>query len=308
MGEIHELVRRHGHRQAELFAPDALKGCAKIAHQVMADESEAAGFSYSGFAITALPYRRLRDDETWVRKIGNVTLAIDPGSLQVAGQVRRFGVPYGASARLVLLYLQSEAVRRQTPRIELGSSLNDFVVNRLRLANGGKTATQLLDQLQRMAACSLKFFWEIGNGEGDGFESATIIKSGQFSRASAGDGRQAALWEDEVSLDPSFYQHLIHHAVPLREEAIRALADEPVALDAYIWLCYRLRVLEKPTPISWAALHAQFGPGYKLVRQFKPKFAASLRRALAAYEEAKVTITDGGLVLYPSEAPVRRVR
>ena len=77
-----------------------------------------------------------------------------------------------------------------------------------------------------------------------------------------------------------------------------------MAIDAYVWLAYRLHALDWPTPISWIALHKQFGAGFNLVRQFKAKFRGPLDLALAVYPEAKVDICSQGLVLHPSPAPV----
>ena len=39
-----------------------------------------------------------------------------------------------------------------------------------------------------------------------------------------------------VVLDEAFYEHLRRHPVPLREAALRELADRSLGLDIYIWL------------------------------------------------------------------------
>jgi hypothetical protein len=74
----------------------------------------------------------------------------------------------------------------------------------------------------------------------------------------------------------------------------------------YVWLAYRLHSLARPTPVSWAAVHAQFGAGFKAVRQIKPTFKEALTLALAVYPEARVLIEDSGLLLYPSPPAVPR--
>ena len=48
--------------------------------------------------------------------------------------------------------------------------------------------------------------------------------------------------------------------------------------------------LAKTTNISWPAVHAQFGTGFKAVRQFEPRFTEALQAALAAYPEARVDL------------------
>lgn len=77
-----------------------------------------------------------------------------------------------------------------------------------------------------------------------------------------------------------------------------------MALDVYVWLAYRLHILTQDTPVSWAALHAQFGGGYKAVRQFKPEFRRALDFATAVYPDARVSVDDTGVVLRPSRPPI----
>ncbi len=80
-----------------------------------------------------------------------------------------------------------------------------------------------------------------------------------------------------------------------------------MALDIYIWLAYRLHALTQPAPISWTSLHAQFGTGFKLVRQFKPQFLDALAAATAAYPDARIGVTETNVTLHPSRPPVARI-
>jgi hypothetical protein len=92
--------------------------------------------------------------------------------------------------------------------------------------------------------------------------------------------------------------------VPAREEAIKAIGARSLAIDVYIWLAYRLHSLSKATPVSWPAVHAQFGAGFRLVRQIKPTFIEALQLALAVYPESRVDIEKEGIVLHPSSPAV----
>ena len=67
---------------------------------------------------------------------------------------------------------------------------------------------------------------------------------------------------------------------------------------------YRLHSLSKSTPVSWAAIHTQFGAGFRLVRQIKPTFLEALSLALAVYPEARVDAGKQGVVLHPSPPAV----
>ncbi len=305
MAEVHDLVKRLGRDGARAIVPTDQKKAVDIAANVMGDEDGAAAFSYAGFAYTFFPYKRVAGDGTYTRDCSIVSMAIDPGSLKIDGKWRTFGPPYGALCRLVMIMLQSEAIRNNSPKIELGRNVNDFMTNRLGIEYGGKTVKILQDQIYRLAACTLKFAWNIDGKEH--FESKQIIKSGFF--LGKRDERQALLWDDTVVLDDALYRHLREHSVLLSDEAVRQLKDEPVALDAYVWLCFRLHHLERPVHISWQGLWHQFGQEYAEVRFFRRRFLKCLTNALAAYPEARVTVDEtanGGITLHPSPPAVRR--
>ena len=65
--------------------------------------------------------------------------------------------------------------------------------------------------------------------------------------------------------------------------------------------------LNKRTPISWPAIHSQFGFGFRAIRHFRPRFLDALAAAVAAYPEAKVQVEDAGIVLHPSRPPIARL-
>jgi replication initiator protein len=122
-----------------------------------------------------------------------------------------------------------------------------------------------------------------------------------------GEGTQGSLWEDHVVLDETFFKALKEHPVRSRRPPIRELPDRSMSLDIYIWLAWRLHSSAKSTPISWAAVHQQFGSGYAKLFHFKPGFTESLAAALAAYPQARVDVDETGIVLHPSHPPVSKL-
>jgi hypothetical protein len=200
---------------------------------------------------------------------------------------------------MILLYLQTQAIRTGSREVALGRSMRDWM-ERMGLAIGGETARALREQAARISACSLKFFWDDAGSEG--FERGAIVRSSL--RFHAEDNIQGSLWEDRVVLDEVFFAALRDHPVPLLEAAIRQLRDRSMSLDIYVWLAWRLHRLTKATNISWLALHGQFGSGFKAVRQFKPRFTEALEAALAAYPEARVELNDKAITLHPTRPPI----
>ena len=300
--EIHRLVLVHGRERARELVDPKARPLVDIAAEVMGDETQRIGISYTGFCLTALPHKRLADDMPWEKKGHNVTLLVEPGRLRTSGRTRLYGVPYGARARMILLYLQTQAIRTGSREVALGKSMREWM-ERMGLSVGGETANALREQAARISACSLKFFWK--DGKGEGFERGAIVRSGL--RFHAEDAMQGSLWEDRVILDEAFYAALRDHPVPLLEAAIRQLRDRSMSLDIYVWLAWRLHTLPKPTPISWTAIHAQFGTGFRAIRQFKPRFTEALAAAIAAYPDARVAVEDSGIILNPARPPIARI-
>jgi Plasmid encoded RepA protein len=266
----------------------------------MSDEQQRIGIMHAGFAMTALPHKAI-DETIWVRQGNNIKLRLESG-VDVDDKV--VGLPFGAIARIILLYLQTEAVRTQSREIELGRSMNHWLTT-MGIDNGGKTYRLVREQSRRLSLCRLTFYRVT--------DESTIITNGSFVRDAilpSRDTDQLQFWREAVRLDEGFFQSLIDHPLPVREAAIREIGHRSMALDIYVWLAYRLHQLSKPTAITWKALHDQFGGGYQHVRQFKAKFKEPLALALAAYPEAVLEVSDAGLKLFPSAPPVseRRVR
>lgn len=283
------------------MVPERQRSLIDIAAGVLEDESQSIGISYTGFCLTSLPHKRLPDDQAWTKTGHKVTLMVEPGRMIVRKKTMLYGVPYGARARMILLFLQRQAIRTSSREIELGRSLSAWMF-RMGIVWGGETARAIREQAARISACSLKFFWE-GEQE-DGWSAARIVNSGLKFNDTVGDGAQGSLWEDRVVLDETFFAALKDHPVPLLDAAIRELRDRSMSLDIYVWLAWRLQHLSKSTPISWPAIYQQFGSGYARLFHFKPGFAESLAAALAAYPDARVDMEEAGIMLHPSRPPV----
>jgi len=126
MGTVHQLIRDQGKQGALDFSLDRQEVEAAVAY--MADEEGGIGFLYSGWCQTALPHRRLPDGDGWQIQSERTTLIVEPGMRPgPAGKPVPVGVPYGSRARLILIYLQSEAIKTRSREVELGKSLRAWL-------------------------------------------------------------------------------------------------------------------------------------------------------------------------------------
>src|SRR3954452_4211173 len=197
---VRQLVMLHGRSMAkEMVEPEA-KSLVRIASEVLVDEKGRSGYSYSGLCLTSLPHRKLKDDQAWERTVGPLTLIIEPGRIKLGeGPSKLLGVPHGARARLILIYLQTQAVLTNSREVSLGRSMRAWM-GRLGLSVGGETAAALREQARRIATCTMRFTWQTEGKAGAQAIGPTmmsnerIIKSGLFFHDSGkGDSRQESL-------------------------------------------------------------------------------------------------------------------
>ena len=301
---IWSLVEEYGREAARGMVPGRSGPRAvEAAAGHMAAEGSAVGFVYSGWCQTALPHRRRPDDEIWKVEAERVRLLVEPGA---RADGARIGVPYGPTARLILIYLQSEALRTNCREVEMGGSLRAFL-RRVRVSVGGKTAAVVKDQAERISRCRLSFHWAVGRSHTSRplFAQTNIVECGMLAELDD-DGRQGRLFVDRAVLSEPFFRALRDHAVPLDEAAVAEIKTSSVALDVYCWLAFRLHHLDAPKPVSWTALRAQFGIGFKRMSAFKESFREGLRLAHVVYPQARFRDGERNLTLLPSPPPVAR--
>lgn len=298
-GQLHKTVERLGIQASRAMAATAAdRRVVDAAHLIMADEDLQASFVHAGFALTALPHRNIAEAE-WVRETAGLTLRVGSGKDEKGVLA---GVPFGSVARMILLYLQTEAVRTRSREVELGRSMNRWLTA-MGVNNGGKGYALVREQSLRLSLCRLTFYST--SSDGTQITNGAFVRSAILPSRMNDMGNQLSLWRERVLLDEAFYTSLIEHPLPVREVAIRALAHRSMAIDIYIWLAYRLWQLKKPTRIPWPAFYGQFGAGFTRLRAFREHIKEPLALALAAYPEARVEVSDeDGLMLHQSPPPI----
>ncbi len=292
MGKIHQFLLEFGKEAA--LKSDVDRHVVEAAAGYLAAEGEI-GFVYSGWAQAALPHRRLSDDQLWEVQTEHVTLVIEPGVRKTEGQpAARIGVPYGSRARLILIYLQSEALRTGSREVALGRSLRIWL-GRLGIPIGGKSMREVRDQAERISRCRMSF--HVNKAGRRGLLNQNLVEAALFEE------KEGTLLDVAV-LSQGFFDQLRRHPVPIEETAIQQLANNSLALDVYCWLAYRLHVLKAPVSVPWRALHVQFGRGVVRLDNFRTHFRDVLKLAMAVYPDAQVEENPRGLLLKPSRPPV----
>ncbi len=276
------------------------------------ERSEEIAYQHSVLCQTSLPYRST-PERRWEAQNGNVMLLVQAGEAfdPTKKQWVELPLPFGPKARLILMYLNSQAIRTQSPIIDVEDSMTAFlrVVQNGRDPNGDEIQ-KFKQQLASLARA------KISMAHAAGIETIEAMSAPQgdlpivkfielwFPK----NPNQRVLWPGTLELTKDYFDDLSKHAVPLDPRAIAALSHSAMALDIYAWLTQRLwRVAaNKPYKVTWVNLHQQFGNGYKLIRQFRSAFLKTLKDVQSQYPEARLEADEGGLWLKQSPPPIRK--
>lgn len=287
-----------------------------------AKSAGALGFMARALVIATMPYKDPKAD-VFKRENGDFRLRI------VAGY--EGGVPFGIYPRLIMSWVSTEAVRTQSPVIEIGDSLSHFLRDVLDIKRSGGargTSTRVAEQMKRLFGSLITAQYTGGLKE-RGFMLRNIMIAEDLDLheelrlepedaypPAQGDSlwipqerELAGAWKSKVRLTDKFFRECITRPVPIDLRAYKSLRGSPLAMDVYTWLTYRMSYTERRSrPIRWEALMGQFGSNYKTGRavlDFKKAFLEALKAVQVVYQ-VNVELTDVGLVLLPSPPHIPR--
>ena len=284
-----------------------------IGRAIESHEMNQLAFQAAQLIQTTLPHRNPTPSvgdglnagqaSVYVRKNGTASLIIQSGRDRDG---KNIGIPYGATARLLVSFITREAIRKQSRHLVLGSTLTEFCrAVGLNPAHGGTMKT-VRDQLRRLLSSSIVFVNHREFPDGDYEERlnlpvATFARLWFWTRGHAAAPDQASLFgQSEVLLNADFYDALIKSPVPLSMNVLKALRGSPLAIDIYSWGRYRTFVAKERRVVSWWALGDQFGQGYSDIKNFKKAFKAALGQVLVADPLVKLKVVGGGVEVTPS--------
>src|SRR3984957_6323594 len=87
MAEVHQLIIKEGIEEARRQAVTKHERMVvEAAYQVLSDDAEKMGFTYSGFALTSLPHKP-QEASTWRRDGHNLTLVMQAGVDRIGARI-----------------------------------------------------------------------------------------------------------------------------------------------------------------------------------------------------------------------------
>lgn len=317
--DLHRVIAEEGLDVArERAVTKEERASVQAARAILAIPKTEEDRIFGSIIVTSLPHKSIDRSATpwhWLHESRNTLVELNSG-LDADGTP--VGIPFGSKARLILLYLQSEAVRHHSPVIDLGPSMYSWLRAMSNQPVGGMTYRMIAEQSRRIAACRLQFNWKASDApqqEGafvdrrasNASRSSLLSQTGEEpgSRVPKDGSSNDWTFPERVVLDDVFYRSMeVGSLIPVRRSAIRQISNNSVAIDLYILLSQRLPSLKEVDFVPWASFGARFGSNYQRFRQMKPRYVDALRLALAVYPEARVELTAEGLMFYPSPSPL----
>lgn len=307
--------------------PDWVKDAIETHLLIDAENARSAGtvgYMTRALVIATMPYK---DPKTvdFKRVNGDFSLRM------VAGY--EGGLPFGIYPRLLMSWVATEAVRTNSPVIELGDSLSMFLRDVLELRRSGGergTSSRVAEQMKRLFG-SLITAQYTGKLQERGFRLRNVLIADDMELYDSDinldppsdtpdaehqdsplwlpqNAEHVGKWKSHVRLSNNFFRECIEKPVPIDLRAYKALRGSPLAMDVYTWLTYRMSYTHKKThPIPWEALMGQFGSSFEsasAVRDFKKAFIKALKAVQVVYPEVNVQVENNGLVLLPSPTHV----
>src|SRR3954471_6714521 len=123
---------------------------------ILNSPAKEIAYQHSVLCQTGLPYKPVKD-RRWIQQQGAAMLAIEAGIAldPKQGKVIELDLPHGERPRLILMYLNAEALRTESPVIEVEGSMTAFA-RRLGMDTNGPSLRMLKDQLGRLAAATVR--------------------------------------------------------------------------------------------------------------------------------------------------------
>jgi hypothetical protein len=254
-------------------------------------------------------------DIAWQRINGNFTLTVKSGIGFENGKSKTYGVPYGAIPRLLLAWLNSEAIKNaqdkgniNPQRIYMGRSLSEFLEKIGIQRTGGKRGgiTSFKNQAEKLFRAEITVTC---TGAEMISERDIKVSDGRFFFWDSKNPEQTTLWESAIELSERFYSLLIQNPVPLDWRVLKAIKQSPMALDLYMWLSHRMSYIEKPVVIQWETLQKQLGSDVERVDNFRQKVRLHLKKLNLIWRNLKVDASKAeGIYLYPTTPLISKTK
>lgn len=258
-----------------------------------------------GMPLTKPPIEKLSIQ----RKQGGITVTYQTGIDPKTGEA--IGLPYGSIARLLLIWINTEAYRQRTRTIKVTSNLTHFMEEVGISYSSGKrgSARYLREQIRRLLRAQITFDRETLAKDEDREQYRLMeISRGYDLWWNFKEPTQGALFGSFIELGEAFYDAIIQSPVPIKLAHLKELRKSPLAIDFYIWASYRLYTLnhakEKSLFLPLPVLKAQLGSSFSRTRDFQRALSAAVKKVQSVFPHLKCEVNSDGITLHAGPTPM----
>ena len=181
---------------------------------------------------------------------GRGSILVKAGELFTGTSYIQQPLPAGIYPRLISVYLNGEALRRNSLHIPADVALTKFMRRLGVEVNGGVQYGLIKKEVMAYVACTMQFGWRGDNGLVSDISTRPVERFDLWQRASEQGLSLDGFAEEAVfHLSPSYFENLKAHAIPLDMAALCQLKS-PLEFDIYSFFACRLRKLTKPVLVS----------------------------------------------------------
>lgn len=297
--------------QESLFSRRQVRTLNHLAKTELRSNKPNIGYVWQALALFSLPHKETPSLNQWVTTNRSVTITIQSGRFTTHTGHTESALPSGIQARRALLWISTEAVRRQSSILHLDATLSNY----LRACGtpiGGDSANKAIRELQLVLSCT----WTVETSGSRDFGYGNMNTRFHIAQQDSVRNllREATLREPAaIKLNPLFFEHLLAKKTPVDLDALRALGGSSLSFDVYVWATYKgfsSTGRSRGPSMTWESLHHQFASTYKRIPMFRLRFITELEHVKLVYPEVEyLADPHRGLTLKPFVPHVKpRVR
>jgi hypothetical protein len=302
--DVHEALSQHGLEAARrLAATKTERAAIEVAAYLLDLPAEMDTVVHAGLLAAALPHKAPGPASAIWRKalFGGGALSLESG---VYADGAPIGLPFGSKARMILYYLQDQAVRAGRREVPIGASMHAWLRAIGSPSAGGMTYKVIQDQARRLATCRFTLTDAGGRVDHGRFIDHLIRPQGSVDDIPYRREIVREVFPSSAALGRLFFEETRAAPISVSLAALRCISNNSVALDLYLYLAAHLPGLSGPEVVTWAQIAPSFGVGYRNPARMRPAFLRALQMALAVYPRAGAEVIAGGVRLHPAPPPV----
>jgi Plasmid encoded RepA protein len=203
-----------------------------------------------------------------------------------------YGVPYGSLPRLVLAYIITRVIETGERYIDLSSHFSGFMKEigyTGNLRGNSRQAKSVHNQLIRLLLASIRFEISEGTAEKGQMAGVNINIADEYRLWwNFRKPEQDSLWGSHIEISEKFRKAILSAPLPLRTDILKVHRKSPLVLDVYMWVSYRLFVMQstgqESIALGYGRLQEQFGTG--IGEKDYRKFRSRLKDAFVFVDES----------------------